>query len=97
MTKKQSGSNDEVFIRSLKRGDFFGEKALQRYVLSNLAGSIALQRYVLSNLAGSIEPTEICIVLSDRVYKALRRYVLSYMAGSIKPYGGMYCLIWQGL
>jgi cGMP-dependent protein kinase 1 len=30
VTKKQANSNEETFIRTLEKGDFFGEKALKR-------------------------------------------------------------------
>ena len=33
VTMKGEGETDEKFVRSLHRGDFFGEKALQGYVL----------------------------------------------------------------
>lgn len=33
VTMKQPNSNEEKFIRILEKGDFFGEKALQGYVI----------------------------------------------------------------
>lgn len=30
VTKRSSGSSEDTFIRTLQRGDFFGEKALEK-------------------------------------------------------------------
>lgn len=35
MTIKQPDTTDEKYIRTLNKGDFFGEKALQGYVKYN--------------------------------------------------------------
>lgn len=36
VTMKQPNSDEEKYIRTLQKGDFFGEKALQGYVKNNI-------------------------------------------------------------
>lgn len=53
VTQKPPNSNDEKFIRTLTKGDFFGEKALQGYVFDLKINAIAnseTQCVVLDNI-----------------------------------------------
>lgn len=54
VTMKQPNSNEEKFIRILEKGDFFGEKALQGYVV------FLLLFYIFTDISNSNKILQIC-------------------------------------